>query len=71
MTVYTLRMAKKRASPWPARLKKLQDRLGYTNAQMADLIGVNLRSWVAWKYGERNPSKSAARLIGMAEQGKL
>lgn len=73
MGVYTVRMEKKKKkkSAWQVRLKTLQIRLERTNAEMGELLGVPLRAWIAWKYGERNPSKAAIRLLELAEQGKI
>jgi hypothetical protein len=36
---------------------------GKTHAQIADEIGVALRTFRAWLYGERSPSRTALKLI--------
>ena len=60
-------MAKKRKprapNPWPARLRKLQGER--SNQEMADTLGVSLRAYVAWKWGERHPPKVAQTLIAL------
>lgn len=52
-------MAKKKRpakTHWPATLKALQDKLGLTNQEMAERIGVNPRTYLAWKYDVHAPS---------------
>jgi DNA-binding transcriptional regulator YiaG len=58
-------------NPWPGRLKALQEKLGLDNDQMAEKLGVPARTWLSWKYGERRPSVAAARLVELAEAGRL
>lgn len=59
-------MAKKEpANPWPKRLKGWQERLEKSNDEMAALLDIPSRTWIAWKYGERQPSRVAKTLIQM------
>ena len=78
--VYTVCMAKKkpkkaarpmRANPWPKRLKALQQRLDLSNDEMASRLGIKARTWMAWKYGERQPQSGSITLIRHLESGKL
>lgn len=49
------------------RLKALQAKLDKTDAEMADKFGVSARAYISWKYRERNPSKSALKLLDLFE----
>jgi orotate phosphoribosyltransferase-like protein len=54
--------------PTAAELKALAKALqakGMTHQQIADEIHVSKRTWRAWLYGERSPSKTAAQLIDL------
>ena len=54
------------SNPWPARLKRLQERLGRDNQGMADRLEISVNTWNAWKYGQRlpaGPSRAAIRLL--------
>ena len=51
------------ATAWANRLKDLQgDR---SNQEMADLLGVSIHTYLAWKYKKRKPSKMAVRVVGI------
>jgi DNA-binding transcriptional regulator YiaG len=60
-------MAKRKPKPVNPRhaetLKALQARLGKDNEAMAAHLGVSVRVYHSWKYGERNPSPGALRAI--------
>lgn len=58
----------KQTNPWPGRLKKLQKRLDKSNVEMAELLGITLRCWHAWKYGERQPQTGSVTLIRIIEE---
>lgn len=45
----------------PARIKKLRERLGLTQAEFGDAIGVTQQSVQRWESGERNVSQLASR----------
>lgn len=54
------------------RLKTLQAKLDLTDEQMGEKFGVSTRAYISWKYRERNPSKSALKLLAIFEkQAKL
>lgn len=60
-------MAKKKPEPeprqtWAQLFAALQDRMGLDNEAMAEQFGVGERTYLSWKYGERNPSKTAIKL---------
>lgn len=51
---------------WPARLARMQARLGLNNQEMADRLGISVHTWNAWRYGSRTPagpSQAAIRLL--------
>lgn len=50
-----------------ARLKAAQEALALDNERMADKFGVGLRTFVSWKYGERNMSKPALKILEQLE----
>ena len=58
-------------NPWPARLKGLQERLGLSNLEMSRRLGITLRTWIGWKYGERKPQTGSITLIHLLESGKI
>jgi len=65
----TMANEKKKVDPRHSkRLLALQEKFGLTDEQMADKFGVEFRTYISWKYKERNPSKSALVLLGMFEQ---
>jgi DNA-binding transcriptional regulator YiaG len=54
------------------RLKALQAKLDKSDEDMAEKFGVPVRTYVSWKYKERNPSKTALTLLGIFwKQAKL
>jgi DNA-binding transcriptional regulator YiaG len=53
---------------WSERMTALQAKLGFTPKQMADKFGVEERTYLSWKYRERNPSKTAVKLLEMFEK---
>jgi transcriptional regulator with XRE-family HTH domain len=59
--------------PSPAQLRRIRDRLGLSQAQMAAKVGVARRTWMYWENPRRNrhPSKSHAKLIALLADGKL
>jgi hypothetical protein len=46
-------------------LKSLQAKLDLDDERMAEKFGVKERTYISWKYRERNPSKSALVLLAM------
>lgn len=71
----TLTMAKKKPkSSWtPAKIRKLRESLGLTQAEAAERIGVARRTWMYWESEtrEQSPSPAAARLIRLLAEGKI
>lgn len=43
--------------------RQLRQRIGVSNARMAQLLGVCSDTWLAWQSGRRKPSAAAARLM--------
>jgi len=63
-----LTMARKKkpkpVSPkWAKSFTALQERLAASNDEMAEKFGVGVRTYLSWKYGERNPSPTGAKLL--------
>lgn len=56
-------VATPKANPWPKLLKRLRGATGLTHQQLADSIGISRRTWRAWLYGERKPSRVAGKFI--------
>jgi DNA-binding transcriptional regulator YiaG len=48
---------------WSKKFADAQAKLGLTNAEMAEKLGVGVRTYLSWKYRERNPSKTAVELL--------
>lgn len=64
--MWTMAKQPKPVSPkWAKRLIALQTALGLDNDAMADKFGVGVRTYRSWKYGERNPSPTAVKLIDL------
>ena len=47
----------------PAELKSLRSRLGYTQQELAEAVGVSRRAIIYWELGERAIPKTAEKLI--------
>jgi DNA-binding transcriptional regulator YiaG len=65
-----VRMAKLKI-PNPEQIKALRDKLGLTQAQAAEKVGVGQGVWSAWESGQRRPSRQSAILIDLLRQGKI
>jgi DNA-binding XRE family transcriptional regulator len=59
--------------PTPEELRALRERLGLTQAEAADKVGVARRTWMYWENParDRRPSSSHAKLIKLLADGKL
>jgi DNA-binding XRE family transcriptional regulator len=59
--------------PSPAQIRRVRTRLGLTQAEAAEKVGVARKTWMYWESDTRNrqPSKAAAKLIALLAQGKL
>lgn len=49
----------------PSDIRGLRENLGFTQAQLADAVGVNRTAVTLWESGMRNPSGSAEKLLAM------
>ena len=57
-------LSAKPPNPWPAeRIKSLRSRLGITQADFADLMGVRTATVSEWENGRREASPMARRLL--------
>lgn len=62
--------------PWPERLRALREKLGardhrrgrISQRELAELLGVSLRSVVYWEKGEQTPIPPVAILIDQIEK---
>lgn len=67
-------MAPRKAEPKPptaAQIRAIRDRLGLTQTEAAEKIGVGKRQWIGYESGKRTPSPSVAILIRLLGQGKI
>lgn len=57
--------AQKRAEnpPTKRQLKALRERMGKTQAEMAELVGVTWRTWNGYERGDRHLSQAVSLLI--------
>ena len=47
----------------PTQVRKARQRLGWTQQEMADALGVSLRTIKHWEAGTRNMSKPVLKLL--------
>lgn len=59
--------------PSPAQIRRIRTRLGLTQAEAAEKVGVARKTWMYWESPARarQPSKTAAKLIALLAAGKL
>jgi len=50
---------------WAGKFSALQTKLGLSPDEMAAKFGVATRTYLSWKYGERNPSPTVAALFDL------
>lgn len=62
---------KKPQPPSPDELRALRKRLGLTQAEAAEKIGVSHRAWIAWENDERTPSATATQIIRLLSENTL
>jgi DNA-binding transcriptional regulator YiaG len=57
----------------PAQIRRIRTRLGLSQAQAAERVGVARKTWMYWESETRGrqPSKTAAKLIALLAAGKL
>ena len=49
----------------PQEIKEIRGKLGITQKELADEIGVSKRTVESWESGKRSPSNTACRIIEM------
>ncbi len=54
-----------------SKIKALRKRLGLTQVQAAEKIGVAPRTWISWENNHRTPSAAAVKLLQLLSQGSL
>jgi putative transcriptional regulator len=47
----------------PAEIRAFRQRLGLTQTQMAERLGVHLRTYQQWEYGRRKPRRPTLKLL--------
>ncbi len=52
----------------PRQIKTLRARLGETQPQFAQRLGVSLQTVKSWEGGQRNPSGMARKLLAMVKR---
>ncbi len=61
-----------KSSRWTAaRVRKLRDRLGLTQAQAGARVGVNDSMWCHWEKGRHKPARYFEILLSLLEKGAL
>lgn len=53
------------------RLLALRERLGLTQREAAEKVGVTLNAWQKWEAGRQRPTESHLKLIDILDGGKL
>jgi DNA-binding transcriptional regulator YiaG len=71
-------MAKRKPKPTaaapsytPEKIQALRKRLGLTQTEAAEKVGVTQRAWLSWETGAVIPSRQSVILIRQLDQGKL
>lgn len=66
-------MSEKKQAWTPRRIELLRKRLGLTQAEAAERVGVTRRQWAAWEGGTRKPSGPATVLLDLLDSrdGKI
>lgn len=57
--------------PTPGEIKAAREKLGLTQAQAAEKVGVGQGVWSAWESGTRRPSRQSAILIDLLKRKKI
>ena len=55
--------AEKTVSEWARKLKELRARLGITQREAAEKLGVHIQTWKNWEYGRREPTAGTRQAI--------
>ncbi len=69
-SMYTVRMAKAPRYT-PKQVRALRERLGLTQTQAAEKVGVTLRAWQSWEAGDRVPAQRSVLLLQLLDEGKI
>jgi len=51
----------------PDEIRALRERLGLTQAEMGEKLGVHLRTYQQWEYGRRRPGAATRKLLSILE----
>jgi DNA-binding transcriptional regulator YiaG len=55
----------------PQRIRALRERLGLTQREAAELVGVNDSMWCHWEKGRHPPTRPFEILLGLLDKGVL
>lgn len=55
----------------PEEIRKLREVLGFSQAELADAIGVNRSAVTHWESGYRNPSGPSKKMLEMLRKTRL
>jgi len=55
----------------PAEIKRIRTRLGLTQAQAAERVGVTVRTWNSWECARDVPAIQSVMLLRMLSEGKI
>lgn len=64
-------VVKKRKTTFGQRLLALRHRLGLTQTEAAEKVGVTLRAWQSWEHGHRRTNKGHLKLIQLLDDGTI
>ena len=64
-------MAQEVPIPSPDEIRTIREKLGYTQAEAAEKVGVGQGVWSSWERGSRKPSRQSAILIDLLRQKKI
>ena len=64
-------MEKEAPIPTPEQVKAVREKLGLTQAEAAERVGVSQEAWSAWERGVRKPTRRSAMLIDMLRRKKI
>lgn len=62
---------KKKPVGWAKKLIALRKKLGLTQTEAAERIGLSRRAWAGWETNEAKPSAAAVKLLELLQDGKI